>query len=98
MRSTFKTILIGLVISTFFLVLVFMLAFMGYTPGMKLLLNLIMPPFNIAAVLADPGPPDDLEHGRQLVDVTLVVAWLQIGALAALLVAGMRAALVRIRR
>lgn len=91
MRRIVITILGGLAISAAFLALVYVWALVGYPPALQLLLKMTMPPFNIAAMLADPVHPDDLERGGQMVDFMIFVAWLQIGALAALLVAGISA-------
>lgn len=91
MRSIVITIVCGLAISAAFLGLVYVWALVGYPPALQLLLKLTMPPFNIAAMLAESVPPDDLERGGQMIDFMLLVAWLQIGALAALLVAGIAA-------
>lgn len=91
MRRIVITILGGLVISAAFLILVTVWALVGYQHALALLLDLTMPSFNLAALVLGPTAPDDLDGGAKMMYVLILSAWLQIGALAALLVAGISA-------
>lgn len=91
MRRFVITIACGLAISASFLALVYVWALVGYPHALALLLNLTMPSFNLAAQVLGPTAPDDLEGGAKMMYVLILSAWLQIGALAALLVAGIAA-------
>lgn len=93
MRSILKPILLGLLIGTVLMAAIYVSAVMGSTPAMNLLLEMTMPPFNVAAMLVEPVAPDDLERGGQRIDLLLLMAWAQIGLISALVVAGLRAAL-----
>lgn len=95
MRSIIKTILFGLLIGTAIMAIVYSWAMIGYSPAMNLLLDMTLPPFNIAAAFMEPVPADDLERGGQRIDLLLMLAWVQIGAISAVAVAAARAALVR---
>lgn len=98
MRSIIKPILIGLVLGTVLMAAIYVAAVMGSGPAVNLLMQMTMPPFNLAAMLVEPVAPDDLERGGQMLDSLLMVAWLQISALAALLAAGSRAVILKSRR
>ena len=80
------------------MVAIYVSAVMGSGPAVNLLLKMTMPPFNLAAMLVEPVVPDDLERGGRVLDFLLMVAWLQISALAALLAAGIRAVVLKSRR
>lgn len=93
MRSILKPILFGLLIGAAIMVAIYVSAVMGSGPAVNLLLQMTMPPFNLAATLVEPVAPDDLERGGQMLDTLLLSAWAQISLISALVVAGLRAAL-----
>lgn len=95
MRSIIKPILLGLVISAAFLGTVYVWALVGYPLALDLLLKLIMPSFNLAALVLGPTAPDDLDGGTKMLYVFFLSAWLQIGVVCALALAGLRAVLTR---
>lgn len=98
MRSILKPILLGLVVGTAIMAAIYVSAVMGSGSAVNVLLKMTMPPFNVAAMLVEPVAPDELERGGQMLDTLLMVAWLQISALAALLAAGIRAVVLKSRR
>lgn len=98
MHRLVKPILLGLLISTLVVATIYGSAVLGSTPSVNLLLKMTLPPFNLAASVLQPVAPDDLERGGQMLDTLLMVAWLQISALAALLAAGSRTVILKSRR
>lgn len=95
MRRIFKPILLGLLIGTLVMAGIYGSAVMGSAPAVNLLLELTLPPFNVAAMLVEPVAPDDLERGGQRIDLLLLVAWLQISLISTTAVAAARSALSR---
>ena len=95
MHRLIKPILLGLLISTLVMAGIYGSAVMGSAPAVNLLLELTLPPFNVAAMLVEPVSPDDLERGGQRIDLLLLVAWLQISLVSATAVAAARSALSR---
>lgn len=98
MHRLVKPILLGLLISTALIAAIFVSAVMGSNQAANLLLKLTLPPFNIGAMVLEPVAQDELERGGKMLDTLLMVAWLQISALAALLAAGSRAVILKSRR
>lgn len=95
MLHLIKPIVLGLLIGTALMITTYGSAAMGSTPAINLLLKMTLPSFNVAAMLAQPVVPDDLERGSQILDFLLVVAWLQISLFSAVIVAAARAVLAR---
>lgn len=87
MRSIIKPILLGLVLGTVLMAAIYAWALIGYAPAMSPLLKMALPHFNVAATFLEPVPPYDMVRGGERIDLLLLVAWGQISALAALLVA-----------
>lgn len=98
MRGILKPILFGLLISTGLMAAIYASAVMGSGPAVNLLLQMTMPPFNLAAMLVDPVAPDDLERGGQMLDSLFMVAWLQISLLSAVAFAAIRAISLKYRQ
>lgn len=98
MRSILKPILFGLLVSTGLMAAIYASAVMGSGPAVNLLMQMTMPPFNLAAMLFEPVAPDDLERGGQMLDSLLMVAWLQISLLSAVAVAAIRAISLKYRQ
>ncbi|GAB2531191.1 hypothetical protein [Simplicispira piscis] len=95
MHRILKPILLGLLISTSLMATIYVSAVMGSTPAVNLLLEMTLPPFNIAAAFLEPVAPDDLERGGQMIDFMLLVAWVQLIMVAAVVMAGIRVVLGR---
>lgn len=95
MRRIMKFFVLGLLISTALMAMIYGWAMIGYSPAMNLLLDMTLPPFNVAAAFMEPVPTDDLERGGQRIDLLLTLAWLQIGLIAAVVAAGARAVLAQ---
>lgn len=98
MRSIIKPILFGMLIGMAIMAAIYVSAVIGSGPAVNLLLQMTMPPFNLAAMLVDPVAPDDLERGGQMLDSLLMVAWLQISLLSAVAVAAIRAISLKYRQ
>lgn len=93
-----KPILLGLFVGTAIMAAIYVSAVMGSAPAVNLLMQMTMPPFNLAATLVEPVAPDDLERGGQMLDVLLMVALLQISLLSAVAVAAIRAISLKYRQ
>lgn len=87
--------MLGLHIGTALMITTNGSAAIGSTPAINLLLKMTLPSFNVAAMLAQPVVPDDLEQGSQILDFLPVVALLQISLFSAAIVAAARAVLAR---
>ena len=90
MRSLTIAIVSGMLISTLVMVSLLGSGFLGYSPAMNMLLELTMPSFNIAASLAKLAAINDLDGGAKMIILLLIVAWVQIGLIAAVAAASMR--------
>lgn len=95
MLRLIKPIVLGLLIGIALMIATYGSAAMGSTLAMNLMLKMTLPSFNVAAMLAEPAAPDDLERGGQMLDFLLMVAWLQISLISAVIVAAVRAVLTR---
>lgn len=98
MHRLVKPILFGLLIGTALIAAIFVSAVMGSNQAVNLLMQMTMPPFNLAAMLVEPVAPDDLERGGQMLDFLLTVALLQISLLSAVAVAAIRAISLKYRQ
>ena len=95
MPRLIKPIVLGLLIGTGLMIATYISAALGSTPAINLLLKMTLPSFNVAAMLAEPAAPDDLERGGRMLDFLLIVAGLQISLISAVIVPAARAVLTR---